>query len=92
MTEGDYTYVLESAEDGEQHTFEFKDGVYRADGCIENDPIVQCLMDATLDLLLQQAEMVKELERHATYPEGIEDLDICDECSPHVHPGSGRSH
>jgi hypothetical protein len=84
MTEGDYTYVLESTEDGEKHTFECKDGVYRADGCIEDDPIVQCLMDATLDLLLQQAEMLKELDAHA--------LDVCPDCAPLVHPGSSRSH
>jgi hypothetical protein len=84
MTEGDYSYVLEAAEDGEKHTFECKDGVYKADGCIEDDPIVQCLMDATLDLLLQQADLLRELGTHA--------LDVCPDCSPHVHPGSGRSH
>jgi hypothetical protein len=89
MTEGDYTYVLESAEDGEKHTCECKDGVYRADGCIEDDPIVQCLMDATLDLLLQQADMMARWENFHE-GEGALNRD-----SFHMllnHPGSGRSH
>jgi hypothetical protein len=82
VTEGDYIYVLESAEDGEKHTFACKDGVYMADGIEQTSPMVQCLMDATLDLLLEQ----KHLTEH------INALMVCDDCSPHVHPGSERSH
>jgi hypothetical protein len=84
MDDGNYTYVLEAAEDGETHTFEYKAGVYTADGIEQTDPLVQCLMDATLDLLLANQEMVTEIDRH--------EMEICPSCAPHVHPGSGRSH
>jgi hypothetical protein len=85
MTEGDYTYVLESAEDGEKHTFICKAGVYTADGIEQTDPMVQCLMDAMLDSLLNQADLIAELEKHDA-------IEICPDCAPHIHPGSERSH
>jgi hypothetical protein len=87
MTEGDYTYVLESADDGEKHEFVCKAGVYTADGIEQTDPMVQCLMDATLDLLLEQKHLTEHINALMD-----PSLEVCDDCSPHFHPGSGRSH
>lgn len=82
MMDGDYVYEFEANDTGERHRFEVKGGTYLADGIEQTDPIMQCLMDAALDLLVEQ--------RHLT--EHLNALMVCDDCSPHIHPGSGRSH
>jgi hypothetical protein len=85
MTDGDYTYVLEAAEDGEQHRFECRDGCYFADDVLQVEAHVKCLMDATLDLLLQQQALLARLG-------DPDEIETCPSCAPHVHPGSQRSH
>jgi hypothetical protein len=83
MTEEDYTYELECEATGEKHRFECKDGVYTADGIEQSDPIVHCLMDATVNLLYQQVHMSEHLD-------ALLAADRLD--SGANHPGSGRSH
>jgi hypothetical protein len=85
MNEGDYTYVLEASEGGERHTFQCKDGCYFVDGVLQEEAYIKCLMDASLDFLLQQQDLLARLGTS-------DEIEICPDCAPHVHPGSQRSH